>query len=137
MGRRYLEPHEVEVTHLGPKGVGVGQASDGKPIHIRAGAPGSRVRVQPFGRKRGVWKGRKLSLVRPPPEGVDPPCPAFGLCGGCVFQELPLERQRDAKNRMALSEVARGWGQDPDSVFEGVRVHPLRGAQEGLSLIHI
>lgn len=131
MGRRYLEPHEVEITHLGPKGVGVGLASDGKPIHVRAGAPGSRVRVQPFGRKRGVWKGRKLSVVRPPPDGIEPPCPAFGLCGGCVFQELPLERQRDAKYRMALSEVARGWGQELGAVFDGVRVHAIRGAQEG------
>ncbi len=130
MGRRYLEPHEVEITHLGPKGVGVGVASDGRPVHVRAGAPGSRVRIQPFGRKRGVWKGRKLSVVRPPPEGVEPPCPAFGLCGGCVFQELPLESQREAKNRMALSEVARGWGQELEVVLSGVRVHPLRGAPE-------
>jgi len=131
MGRRYLEPHEVEITHLGPKGVGVGEAADGKTIHVRASAPGSRVRVQPFGRKRGVWKGRKLALIRPPPDAEEPPCPAFGQCGGCVFQELSLSRQRDAKNTMALVEVARGWGCDEGELFEGVRVHPLRGVAEG------
>jgi 23S rRNA (uracil1939-C5)-methyltransferase len=103
--KKHIPPFETEIDRLGPKGVGVGTAPDGKPVHVRRAPPGGRVRIRPAGRRKGVWKGVRTALIRPPIDAVQPPCPVFGLCGGCVLQELPLERQRALKLARAIEEV--------------------------------
>ncbi|MFT4622337.1 MAG: 23S rRNA (uracil1939-C5)-methyltransferase [Myxococcota bacterium] len=120
MRRHHLPPCEIEITGLGDKGLGRGEAPDGKPIFIRGAPPGSRVHVRPFKKKKGTWHARRLHMVRPPPGAVEPPCPLFGLCGGCVLQELPLAAQVQARQTMALEQVARTLPLD------GVRLHPPR-----------
>ena len=103
--KRRLPPFETEITCLGPKGVGVGLAPDGRAVHVRRAPPGSRVRVRPAGRKKGIWKGVRTALIRPPAAWIPPPCPVFGLCGGCVLQELDLGTQRSLKLARAKEEV--------------------------------
>jgi 23S rRNA (uracil1939-C5)-methyltransferase len=120
MGRRRIPPFETEITALGPKGVGVGIAPDGKPVHVRRAPPGGRVRVRPAGKRKGRWKGVRQALIRPPADGVTPPCPVFGLCGGCVLQELPLERQRALK----LERARQAIGPVPDGVWRGIDGSP-------------
>ena len=124
--RRYLPPHEVEIDRLGKKGLGMGRASDGRDIAVRGAPPGSRVLVQPFKRKKNTWHGRRLALIRPPLEQLDPVCPAFGLCGGCSLQELPLEVQQRHKYAYALGEVAAPLGLEVAALREQVKVHELR-----------
>ena len=115
MTRRRLPPFEAEVIDLGPKGVGRATAPDGRPVHIRRAPPGSRVMVRPAGRKKGLWKGVRTQLVRPAPDHVDPPCPHFRLCGGCVLQEIPLARQRTLKLARAHEEVGPApWDPEVD-----------------------
>lgn len=116
--RRRLEPFDCDFTQLGPRGIGVGHHEDGRRVEVRGVPPGARVQVIPQGRKDGVILGRRGALVRPPADGVDPRCAQFGLCGGCVLQELPLESQRAHKHRFGLGEVGP---------LDGVRVHPIRG----------
>lgn len=120
--RRRLPPFEVEIERLGPKGVGVGMAPDGREVVVRPAPPGGRVAVVPTSSKRGVWSARRTALIRPPADGARPPCDVFGTCGGCQLQELALDAQRAAKLAWALREV------DPP---EDVRVHPVRGAPDG------
>lgn len=96
---------EVEIERLGPKGVGVGTAPDGRPVQVRRAPPGARILVRPTGRKAGVWKGERAACVRPSLDAVAPGCGAFGLCGGCALQELPLDRQRALKLERAREEV--------------------------------
>jgi len=116
MARR-LEPFECEIAELGPRGTGVGIAPDGRPVEVRGGLPGSRVAVVPTGRRKGVWTARRTALLTPPPGYEPPPCPIFGLCGGCTLQELALPVQRAHKHRRAVTEVGPG----------SAVVHPPRG----------
>jgi 23S rRNA (uracil1939-C5)-methyltransferase len=103
--KKRLPPFETEITHLGAKGTGMGIAPDGRPIAVRRAPVGSRVLVRPAGRKKGAWKGVRTALVRPATDHVTPPCPLFGLCGGCVLQEMPLASQRAAKRARAVDDV--------------------------------
>lgn len=122
--RKRLGPFEVEITHLGKGGSGVGLAPDGKPVRVRPGPPGSRLAVVPSGRKKGTWIARRLARIRPPADGVAPPCVAFGVCGGCTLQELSLSAQRRHKAAAALADITAAWGRDlPD----GVVIHDIRG----------
>lgn len=124
--RRHLEPFECEITSLGPRGTGEGIAPDGRTIRIRGVPPGGRVAVVPAGLRKGVWRGRRLALIRPPADGVAPPCPQFGSCGGCTLQELGLQAQRRHKAEAALSAVRTALGS-----LDGVQIHPIRGDDSG------
>ncbi len=94
--RRFIAPFDLAVTSLGPKGCGQGE-HDGRVVLVRGAPPGSVVRVQPFKRKKGLLHGRRVGLVTPAPDAVEPRCALFGLCGGCTLQEMPLERQRQER----------------------------------------
>ena len=107
--RRRLEPFETEIRGLARDGAGVGEAPDGHPVVVRGAPPGSRVAVIPGSRRKGVWAGRRAAMIRPPAAYEPPPCPVFGLCGGCSLQELGLDAQRDAKHHYGLDAVRKGW----------------------------
>ena len=66
-------------------------------------------------------RGVRLGLLEPASDAVVPPCPAFGACGGCQLQEMPLDRQRREKQR-ALEKTLGGLGAE---------VLPLTGAASG------
>lgn len=122
MARRHIPPFETEITHLAPRGIGVGTSEDGQPVHVRGAPPGSRVAVTFFKRSKGVMHARRTAMVRPPTPGATPRCSIFGLCGGCVLQELDLDGQRRAKHDLVLRDV----GPLDDTVV----VHDPRGAPE-------
>ncbi len=115
----HLPPFEVEITGLGPKGIGLGVAPDGRPIKVPFAPPGARVLVLPLGRRKGEWSARRLAIVRPPAGWQVPPCPQFSVCGGCTLQDLTLDAQRAAKQGLVLHEVG--------PIAPDVTVHPIRG----------
>lgn len=128
--RRYLPPFETTIEALGPGGAGIGAAPDGAKVQLKPAAPGAVLRVLPQGKKLGKWLARRLEMVTPPPGYTVPPCPAFGICGGCSLQELSLERQRFYKAQYALEEIASPLGWSREQLEAQVAVHPIRGVDQ-------
>lgn len=98
--REFLQPEaEVEVIDIAfPHGWGV--ANPGGLITFVPGVvPGDRVRIQVTGQKKRYNFGRLLRLISPSPDRVQPECPHFGNCGGCVFQNLAYARQLQLKEK--------------------------------------
>lgn len=93
--RRAKPPIEIQLDRLGPKGA-MGRDEDGKEWRVRGAPVGAVVRAQP-GRKQIA---RRLEIITPTPDQVQPTCPVFGRCGGCQLQEMPLPAQRREKQRM-------------------------------------
>src|SRR5205085_1378604 len=102
---------EVEVERILPGGMGLAHA-EGKTVFVSLAAPGDRVRVE-IDRAQGELLFASIEeIVTPSPVRVEPPCPYFGLCGGCDFQQLTYEAQlaakaeiiRDCLHRIALLE---------------------------------
>ena len=120
--KKYIAPFEVEIERLGPKGKGVGTAPDGRPVLVRGAPPGARVLVRPFSRKKGTWEARRVALIRPAAAGAIPRCARFGLCGGCVLQELDGDEQIALRAAHAIDEIAQ------HAALEGVTVHAPRHA---------
>jgi len=115
--RRYTPPFDLHIVDLAPGGLGRGVHEE-TPVVVRGAPPGAVVQVAPFRRKKGVLHGRRMAMVTPPSDAVTPPCPVFGLCGGCTLQELPLETQRAAREVMALEALGD---------LSGVTVRPIVG----------
>lgn len=100
---------QVEIERILPGGVGLAHAED-LTLFVALAAPGDVVRIV-IDRVQGkVGFASVLEIVKPSPVRVEPPCPYFGRCGGCDFQQLTYEAQLNAKVeiiRDCLRRIAR------------------------------
>jgi 23S rRNA (uracil1939-C5)-methyltransferase len=86
----------VTIERLLPGGVGLAHA-DGLTLFVSLAAPGDEVRVR-IDRVQGKVAFASIhEIIKPSSVRVDPPCPYFGRCGGCDFQQLTYESQLQAK----------------------------------------
>ncbi|MGI9067887.1 MAG: class I SAM-dependent RNA methyltransferase [Pyrinomonadaceae bacterium] len=87
---------EVEIERLLPGGVGLAHA-EGLTLFVSLAAPGDVLRVVIDRIQGKVGFASIIEILKPSPLRVEPPCPYFGRCGGCDFQQLTYEAQLDAK----------------------------------------
>src|SRR6266851_2663276 len=87
---------EVTIECILPGGLGLAHA-EGKTIMVALSAPGDRLRVQIDRVKGNVSFASIVEVIEPSKDRVEPPCPYFGRCGGCDFQQLTYEEQLNAK----------------------------------------
>jgi len=100
---------EVEVERILPGGMGLAHAA-GKTLFVSLAAPGDRVRVRIDREQGNVLFASIEEIITPAPVRIEPPCPYFGRCGGCDFQQLTYEAQLAAKAEMirdCLHRIAR------------------------------
>lgn len=106
---RVGEQIEVEIERIVPGGAGMAHAR-GQTLFVPLAAPGDCLRVRVERVKSGVAFASLVGILSPGPERVEPPCPYFGRCGGCDFQQLAYEAQLRAKVeiiRDCLRRIAR------------------------------
>jgi 23S rRNA (uracil1939-C5)-methyltransferase len=99
---------EVTATALDETGCGVGAEGD-RTIHVADLLPGERAEVviDHHSPHRGHSWGHVIRRVGPASnDRVAPMCPAFGSCGGCVWQHLRYPAQLDHKRRRLTEALA-------------------------------
>jgi len=72
----------------------------GKKVFVREVTPGETVDVEIVKEEQKFILGRLAQVVTPSPGRISPPCPKFGVCGGCDLQHIDLSAQRVAKTEM-------------------------------------
>ena len=87
---------EVEIERLLPGGVGLAHA-ESLTLFVSLAAPGDVVRVVIDRIQGKVGFASIIEILKPSPLRIEPPCPYFGRCGGCDFQQLTYEAQLNAK----------------------------------------
>jgi 23S rRNA (uracil1939-C5)-methyltransferase len=100
---------EVEIERILPGGYGLAHA-EGKTVFVALAAPGDRLRVRVDRQQGNVLFASIEEILVASPDRIEPPCPYFGLCGGCDFQQLAYENQLAAKAeiiRDCLHRIAR------------------------------
>ena len=100
---------EVEVERILPGGMGLAHAK-GQTLLVALAAPSDRVRVEVRQVRGRVAFAHLLEVLEAGRVRVEPPCPYFGRCGGCDFQQLTYAAQLSAKVeiiRDCLRRVAR------------------------------
>src|SRR5437773_590025 len=99
----------VVITALDQEGRGVARV-DGKAIFVEGALIGERVGIEILRRKQNYDLARMTDLCIASPARVPPPCPYFGVCGGCSLQHLDPAAQVAVKQRVledALWHIAR------------------------------
>ncbi len=100
---------EVEIERILPGGLGLAHAA-GHTVFVSLAAPGDRVRVKVEREQGNVLFASIEEIITPGTVRTEPPCPYFGRCGGCDFQQLTYEAQLATKSEMirdCLHRIAR------------------------------
>ncbi len=73
---------------------------DGKVIFIQGALPNEQVKVEILKRKKKFEKANTVEVIKPWASRVQPRCPSFGVCGGCVMQHVDFSAQVAIKSRV-------------------------------------
>ena len=73
---------------------------DGKAIFVEGALPGERVEYASFRKKSSYELAHLVQVLAPSSSRVMPPCPHFGVCGGCAMQHLDPMAQLAVKQRV-------------------------------------
>ena len=101
--------------------------------------PGQRISFMVNKKRKGKAEGRLLEVLEKAEEEIESPCPHFGECGGCSYQNLPYEKQLEIKESQVLrllrpmfekQMLLKGNNGDTDayisSIFEGIKPSPVQ-----------
>lgn len=94
------------VQGISHDGRGVGRI-EGKAVFIPGALPGETVDIEVLEDKKSFARGRLLSVITAHPERTAPPCPYYGICGGCDYQHASYDLQLNLKTRVVEQTLAR------------------------------
>ena len=107
-------PVTLTVTNLAHDGRGVASYGDqpdhhldkhGKKVFVSFALPNETVSVKITGSRKSMEEGDALEvLANPNPQRTTPPCPHFGVCGGCSLQHWQPDGQIQFKQSV-LAEL--------------------------------
>jgi 23S rRNA (uracil1939-C5)-methyltransferase len=102
---------EVKITSLTYGGAGLGRMDgDGKVVFVPFTAPGDVAEVEPVVEKKGFIEARLLNVKEASSLRREPPCPVFGICGGCQLQHMDYSAQLQWKQRIFTDTLSRIGG---------------------------
>jgi 23S rRNA (uracil1939-C5)-methyltransferase len=111
----------VDITDLNHTGEGVGKYQ-GQVIFVPDTVIGDRLQVRVLYLKKSHAIGRIHAVIRPSPHRIRPRCIVADKCGGCQWQHIDDEFQREVKRHQVQEVLERVGG------FSGIPVHyPLTG----------
>src|SRR6476646_8716186 len=123
---------EVLVDSLAFGGRGVARLDD-FVLFVDRALPGDRVRARVTKVKRSYGEARAIETLEPGPDRVDAPCPHFGACGGCRWQDLDYDAQLVWKSQQVAVALARIGHQErfvQDPIVPATRSYAYRNKLE-------
>ena len=90
---------KVRIERIVPRGFGIA-FSDGLTIFVALTVAGDLVDIRLTEIKGKTAFAEVETVIEPSPDRATPPCPYFGSCGGCDFQQMNYAAQLAAKVAM-------------------------------------
>lgn len=93
---------KVEILRFDDFGRGICYVND-KVTFVPFSIPGDVLEIEITKEKRNYNEGKIVKIIKPSKNRIVPPCPYFGVCGGCAYQMLQyndsiLEKQNNVIN---------------------------------------
>ncbi|MCI8372152.1 MAG: 23S rRNA (uracil(1939)-C(5))-methyltransferase RlmD, partial [Lachnospiraceae bacterium] len=95
--------------------------TEDRVVTVKNGIPGQKVEFLVTKLRKGKAEGRIQRVLEPSPEQKEAACRHFAACGGCIYQNLPYEKQLELKTgqvKRLLDEVCEDYN------FEGIKESP-------------
>jgi 23S rRNA (uracil1939-C5)-methyltransferase len=102
---------------------------EGKTVFIRGALPDEIVLVEITETKRDYLRGEVIDVIQTSSDRVQPPCPHYGICGGCDLQHLNTAQQARIKQEIVKENLQRIGSYDVDDPDNHVTVLPAASAQ--------
>lgn len=112
----------IEKVEFPNKGI-VSVEGEEKKVIVKNGIPGQKIRFTVNKMRKGKAEGRLLEVLEKSPlEQREPVCSIFPECGGCMYQTMLYEKQREMKGNQ-VKEILDAAIQG-EYLFEGVKASP-------------
>jgi 23S rRNA (uracil1939-C5)-methyltransferase len=98
---------ELHIDRVAFGGQGITRL-DGLVIFVKGAIPGDKVKALILRKKKAYAEAKIQELLVPSVDRIQAPCPYFGTCGGCQWQQVKYERQLEYKRahvEEALSHI--------------------------------
>lgn len=102
-------PLQLHITDLAFGARGVARQND-FVWFVDGAIPGETVLAKPFKIRKTFGEAKVLEVIEKSLHEVTPPCPYFGICGGCKLQHLDYEIQIYFKTQQVKDVLARIGG---------------------------
>lgn len=113
---------KIEKVEFPNKGI-VAVEGEEKKVIVKNGIPGQKIRFAVNKMRKGKAEGRLLEVLEKSElEKREPVCSIFPECGGCMYQTMLYDAQREMKGEQVkeiLDEAIEG-----EYIFEGVKASP-------------
>ncbi len=90
--------YPLDIESLDLEGQGIAH-HEGKVVFVEGALPGERILARVKRRKPSYDKAKVERVLKPSSQRARPPCPHFGVCGGCAMQHLEPAAQIAVKQR--------------------------------------
>jgi len=100
---------ELQIKDVAFGGKGVAR-TDGKAVFVPFVIDGESVSASITREHKKFLEAQLEDVVTPSPHRVEPQCPYFGRCGGCVYQHIDYEHQLALKWRQVKETLRRIGG---------------------------
>jgi 23S rRNA (uracil1939-C5)-methyltransferase len=119
-------PVELTISGMAAGGDAIARDDDGKVTFVTGALPGERVRVEITDRRRDFDRAATLEVLDAAPGRISAPCPHVARgCGGCGWQHVALDAQRQLKLDIVRDALRRIGRLDEPSVEIGVPLDPF------------
>jgi len=111
---------------------------DGKAVFVEGALPGEKVRLRIQRRYPRYDIATLVEVITPSPDRREPPCPHFGVCGGCSLQHLDSAAQIRAKQTVLAEQLQRIGKVEPErwlAPLTGLTLGYRRRARLGVRLV--
>jgi 23S rRNA (uracil1939-C5)-methyltransferase len=86
----------------------IGDERRGKTVFVPYVLPGEVVEATVVEERKGYIRASLVEVLTPSPARVVPPCPHFGVCGGCQYQHSDYTAQLEDKRQILQETILRG-----------------------------
>ncbi len=79
----------------------------GKAVFVPFVLAGEKIEAALTEEKPGFARAHAEAIIEPSPHRIPPPCPHFGHCGGCHYQQAPYQHQLEIKKEILRENLRR------------------------------
>jgi 23S rRNA (uracil1939-C5)-methyltransferase len=118
---------ELTTTGMAVGGEAIAREDSGRVVFLAGALPGETVVAELVEQKKTFARGVVVDVLEPAPERVPPPCPNVALgCGGCDWQHIDVDAQRDLRLQIVRDVLSRTGKVDDPEVRAGTAL-PAEG----------
>lgn len=100
-----MQTEKLSIDKVIAGGMGLGRLADGMVVMTPYTLPEEEVKVSPKQRKKKYMSAELLEVLKASPRRVEPPCPHFGVCGGCDLQHAAYDYQLELKENILREQL--------------------------------